>query len=186
MNAPKTQLHPRQLKALLELTDRFRANLLGLDHCPRVRTDFNKLREAVDHYLPPETPASEMPLAQRAVLTWKHRRGTRVRMDCPDEAGHGSVGIVERILVHNGPAILDYWEYSVRWESGPLAPDVGLCPERWLVEVPKEHGGAELAIEPEPSGYSGGDGRGDRLDEGEVRLPERWPTSPKDTTNENS
>ena len=152
MNAVQRQTLLNLTENLFESIDELGGDIIADRDPSKVRTEFDVLRETLDRYIPPSRLAgiaSEMPLEQRQVLTWKHRRGTRIRLDCPEKAEHGSVGTVIEILVYNGPAILDYWEYRVEWESGYLSPGSGLCPERWAVEVPKDHGGAELAIEPE-------------------------------------
>ncbi len=141
MNAVQRQTLLNLAENLFEAIDKLDPDLFANRNPADVRGEFDTLRETIDRYLPPSRLAgisSEMPLEQRQVLTWKYRRGTRIRLDCPEKSGHGSVGIVSEILVYNGPAILDYWEYRVTWETGFLAPETTLCPERWAVEVPKE------------------------------------------------
>lgn len=137
MNAIQRQTLLNLTENLFEAIDQTESIITQTRDAAKVRAEFDTLRETIDRYIPPETPANEQSVEQRQFLTWKFRKGTRIRLDNPGDQAHGSVGIVTAIHVYSGPAILDYWEYMVRWESGFLAPGTGLCPERWAEEVPK-------------------------------------------------
>lgn len=69
-------------------------------------------------------------------LTWKYNVGTRITLNNPDKAEHGSKGRITAIQVYGGPAILDMWEYQVTWDSGFLNGMTTMCPERWTDRVP--------------------------------------------------